>query len=443
MNQIKTVKTIVAIIAILTVLTVNVSAAQTSLSIKVDHNTLASVSPGNVLWAKTYGGATDDRAFYALTTNDGFLVIGSSRSIVANTTVGWVLKLNVIGDIIWNKTFLEGWGTELRYAINLTDGYLLIGNEFFESGKVSGYVARINNQGDLEWMKILSEGATGKLFSGIAANDGFVVFGLSLQSIGGASSVWAVKLDITGNIIWSRTYDLSTDSAARSGLLTEDGDYLVAGYSDSKGDRNYDFYLLKLNTNGDIIWNNTYGGDGSQKAYSITRANDGYVVVGDIQLPNTATDAWVLKVDQAGKVLWNRSVGGKAADSAAVISMSEDGNYLVGGFTFSFGEGNRDIFLFKISEKGNVMWSCTQGDSGYQEAYQVLDAGKNQYIIVGWTDPPTETSLIGKAQYDFYFVKISLQNTNLNLTILFIAICLLGATVSIIVWRLSKKNNKR
>jgi len=325
----------------------------------------------------------------------------------------------------------------------LTDGYLLIGNEFFESGQVSGYVAWINNQGDLEWMKILSEGATGKLFSGIAANDGFVVFGLSLQSIGWASSVWAVKLDITGNIIWSRTYDLSTDSAARSGLLTDDGDYLLAGYLDSKGDGNYDFYLLKLNTNGDIIWNNTYGGDGSQKAYSITRANDGYVVVGDIQLPNSATDAWVLKVDQAGKVLWNRSVGVKAADSAAVISMSEDGNYLVGGFTFSFGEGNRDIFLFKISEKGNVMWSCTQGDSGYQEAYQVLDVGKNQYIIVGWTDPPKETSLIGKAQYDFYFVKISPQNANLNLTILFIAICLLAATVSIIVWRLSKKNNKR
>ncbi len=82
MSQAKTVKTIVAILAIMIVLTVNVSAAQTSLALKVDHNTLESVPPGNVLWAKTYGGAADDRAFYALTANDGYLVVGSSRSIV-------------------------------------------------------------------------------------------------------------------------------------------------------------------------------------------------------------------------------------------------------------------------------------------------------------------------------------------------------------------------
>ncbi len=443
MSQAKTVKTMVAILTIMIVLTVNVSAAQTSLALKVDHNTLESVPPGNVLWARTYGGAADDRAFYALTAKDGYLVVGSSRSIVSNTTVGWVLKLDGNGDVVWNKTFLEGWGTELRYAVNLTDGYLLVGNEFFPSGQVSGYVARLDNQGDLQWMKILVEGSTGKLFSGIATPDGFVFFGLSSQSINGASSVWTVKLDKSGNIVWSRTYGESVDSAARSGVLTKDGDYLAAGYSDSIGNGNYDFYLLKLSINGDIIWNNTYGGEGSQKAYSITKANDGYVVVGDIQLPNSATDAWVLKVDQAGNVLWNKSVGGKDSDSAAVVSMSEDGNYLVGGFTFSYGEGNRDNFLFKISDKGNVLWSCTQGDSGYQEAYQVLDAGKNQYIMVGWTDPLNEPSLIGKAQYDFYVVKISPQNTNLNLTILFIAICLLAAAVSITVWRLSKKNNKR
>jgi hypothetical protein len=88
------------------------------------------------------------------------------------------------------------------------------------------------------------------------------------------------------------------------------------------------------------------------------------------------------------------------------------------------------------------LWSCTQGNSGYQEAYQVLDAGKNQYIMVGWTDPLNEPSLIGKARYDFYVVKISPQNTDLNLPILFVAICILAAAVSITMWRLSK-NNKR
>jgi hypothetical protein len=407
MNQAKTVKTIVTVLALLIVFTNSVSAAQTACFLKIDDNKLVSVPPANVLWAKTFGGPADDRAFYSLPTNDGYLVVGSSRSIVANKTVGWVLKLNLSGDFVWNKTFLEGWGTELRYAINLADGYLLVGNEFFASGEVRGYVARIDNQGDLQWMKILGEDATGKLFSGIAANDGFVVFGLSSQSIGGGSSVWAVKFDVTGNMIWSRTYGLSVDSAARSGLLTQDGDYLVAGYSDSNGDGNYDFCLLKLNGNGDILWNNTYGGEGSQKAYSITKADVGYVIVGDIQLPNRATDAWVLKVDIAGNVLWNKSVSGKDADSAAYVTTSKDGGYLVAGFTFSFGAGNRDFWLFKISDSGEVLWSYTQGDKGFQEAYNVIDAGNNSYVMVGWTDPIGQPALIGKATYDFSVVKLS------------------------------------
>jgi hypothetical protein len=435
MNKAKSAKTIVALLAILIVSTMNVITAQTHPSLKIDHNTFSGVPPGHVLWAKTYGGASDDRAFYALTTDDGYLVVGSSRSIVANTTVGWVLKLNRNGDVIWNNTFLRGHGTELRYAVNLTEGYLLIGNEVFASGQVSGYIARINNQGDLQWMKVLDKGATGKLFSGIAVNDGFVAFGLSSQSIGGASSVWAIKLDITGNIIWSRTYGVSSDSAARSGLLTQDGDYLVTGYSDVIGNGNYDFCLLKLNANGDIIWNNTYGGEGSQKAYSITKANDGYVMVGDIQLPNRATDAWVLKVDPAGDVLWNKSIEGKDADSAAYVTTSRDGGYLVSGFTFSFGAGNRDFWVFKISHSGEVLWSSTHGDNGYQEAYTVNEAANNTYIIVGWTDPIDQPALIGEGIYDFSIVElVPAQNRNCLSSAQLTIYALLAVAVSIVTF---------
>ncbi len=447
MNREKTVKITIALIAILIVSTINFGAAQTPLPLYVDVNTLVSVPPANVMWAKTYGGAADDRAFYALPTNDGYLVVGSSKSIVANTTVGLVLKLNENGDADWNKTFLEGWGTELRHAVNLTEGYLLVGNEFFSSGQSCGYVARIDNQGDLLWMKILNEGLTGKLLSGIAAIDGFLVFGLSSQNIGGASSVWAVKLDVRGNVVWSRTYGGSSDSAARSGVLTQNGDYLMAGYTESKGDGNYEFYLLELNTNGDIVWNNTYGGEGSQKAYSIAKTNGGYMVVGDIQLPNSATDAWVLKVDLAGNMLWNKSVGGKDADSAAYVTTSKEGGYLVAGFTFSFGAGNRDFWLFKIGDSGDVLWSCTQGDKGFQEAYTVIESGDKTYSMIGWTDPIDQPTLIGKATYDFSIVKLNASPNSSDLSILQLATYLAVAIAVLLVplalfikWRVKGKN---
>jgi len=448
MSNNKAVKTIFALFALLILLTASASVAQNSYPLKIDVNTLVNVPPANVIWTKTYGGAADDRAFYAMPTNDGYLVVGSSRSIVANTTVGWVLKLDGNGDPVRNKTFLDGWGTEIRFVVNLTDGFLLVGNVFFESGQVSGYVARIYNKGDLRWTRILVEGAIGKLFSGIAAADGFVVLGLSSESIDGKSSIWAAKLDFNGNVVWSRIYGESADSAARSGVLTQDGNYLLAGYTDSKGDGSYDFCLMELNAIGDIVWNNTYRGEGSQKAYSITKADDGYVIVGDIQLPNTATDAWVLKVDITGNVLWNKSVGGKDADSAAYVTRSNDGGYLVAGFTFSFGAGNRDFWLFKITDSGGVLWSCTQGDKGFQEAYNGIDAGNNSYVMVGWTDPTGQPSLIGKATYDFSIVKLSFsQNSSFSSSIqltayMVVAIIVSLVTLSLLVKSRAKRKNK-
>jgi hypothetical protein len=412
MNQANSTKIIGALVAVLFILSIVLSVAQTPPALQVDDKTSVNVLPANVLWEKTYGGTGDDRAFYAVPAGDGYLVVGSSTSIVANTTVGWALKLDRGGNAVWNKTFLEGFGTELRYAVNLTDGFLLVGNQFLASADVNGYVARIDNQGNLLWSTLVGGEKTDKLFSGIATPDGFVVFG-STSSYGNESSaVWVVKLDSSGNILWNKTYGQAVDGALRAGVLAQDGGYVMAGYTDANGDGNYDFYLLKILADGSLVWNKTYGGVQSEKAYSMTKAADGYVLVGEIESQTTSTDAWVLKVDANGNTIWNKTVGGKEADSPAYITPAKDGGYLVAGFTFSFGEGQRDFWLFKISDKGQVQFSCTQGDKGFQEAYGVIEAGNNSFVMVGWTDPLGQPALIGQKMYDFYVVDLSVAQNN-------------------------------
>ncbi len=399
-------------LTVLIVLTVSLSAIQTAFPLKVDGAPSINVLPAKVAWAKTYGGEADDRAFSSAPSGRGFLVVGSSSSIVANTTVGWALNLDLEGNVVWNKTFLEGFGTELRCAVNLTDGFLLVGNEFLASGDVNGYVAKADSQGNLLWKTILTGGSTNKLFSGIATSDGFVVFGLIPSNSNGTSAAWVVKLDLSGNIIWNKTFSVSVDSALRAGVLAQDGDYVIAGYAATQGDSNYAFYLLKVDPNGNLVWNKTYGGTESEKAYSIAKAPDGYVLVGDVESPTSSTDAWVLKVDTNGNALWNRTVGGKDADSPAYITPSTDGGYLVAGFTFSFGEGQRDFWLFKITDEGQVLFSCTQGTEAFQEAYSVTETGNNQFLMVGWTDPLGHPDLIGKKLYDFYVVELGVSQNS-------------------------------
>jgi hypothetical protein len=409
-NQFKTVKIIVTLLAIVIILTIIFSAAQTPIPLKVSDGTEVSVLPANLIWDKTYGGPSDDRAFFAVPAGDGYLVVGSSRSIVANTTVGWVLKLDESGNEIWNKTFLEGFGMELRYAVNLTDGFLLVGNQFLASGYVNGYVAKIDDEGILLWQTFLGGGSVNKLFSGIATSDGFAVFGLTQSNDNNPSAAWVVKLNCAGTVVWNETYGQPNETALRSGVLAQDGDYVIAGYTDLPRVDNYDFYLLKIHPDGSLVWNKTYGGVQSEKAYSMTKAADGYVLVGEVESQTTSTDAWVLKVDENGNEIWDKTLGGKETDSPAYVIQSRDGGYLVAGFTFSFGAGNRDFWLFKISNQGQVLFSCTQGDEGYQEAYCVIEAKHNSYVMVGWTDPLGQPALIGKKMYDFYITELTPQN---------------------------------
>ncbi|MGD0204574.1 MAG: PQQ-binding-like beta-propeller repeat protein [Candidatus Bathyarchaeia archaeon] len=400
-------KILILLLTVSIILTASIIVIENS-SPKIN-GTSVSVLPANVIWEKTYGVVgDDDRAYSALPVGDGYLVVGSSESNKTGVTVGWALRLDQDGNVIWNQTFLEGSGTELRVALNLTDGFLLVGNEFLPSGGENGYVAKINSQGALIWQKTIGGEDLNKLFSAIATPDGFVLFGLTYSNANEESNAWVVKLDANGNVVWNKTYGNATYTAATASALAPDGNYMVAGYTNSRGDNNYDFLLMQIDPNGNMIWNETYGGTGSQEASAMTKASDGYVIVGDTQSPNSNIHAWVVKVDWNGTMLWAKTVGGKNADSPYFITPSEDGGYLVGGFTFSFGAVNRDFWLFKIDDSGQVTWSCTipKGDAGYQEAYSVIQTGKNQYVMVGWTDPPGQHSLIGKARYMFYIVNL-------------------------------------
>ncbi len=392
----------VAILSVLVLVITVLSTLQASMPLNVDDGSLVSVPAANAVWVKTYGGAGDDRSFNLLPVNGDFMVVGSTE--ISNVTCGWALMLDDSGDAVWNHTYLEGSMTELRCAINLTDGYLLVGNQF-NGADQNGFVLRVDFLGNVVWQTVLGGNQTDKLFGGVDVADGFVVYGLT-DSYGNLQTAgWVVKLDCNGNVVWNRSYVQGADCAFRSGVAAGGG-LTVAGYTDRLGEGHYDFLLLKIGSDGVIIWNQTYVGVQSEKAYSMTSAGDGYVLVGEAESVQTSTDALVLKVDSNGNTLWNRTLSGTQADSPSYVTQSRDGNFLVCGFTFSFGEGNRDFWLFKISSAGEVLFSCTYGTDSFQEAYSVVDLGDNHYLMTGWTDPPSRPDLIGKAQYDFLVAEL-------------------------------------
>lgn len=174
---------------------------------------------------------------------------------------------------------------------------LLIGNTFFMSGDTDGYVVKVDADGKPIWQVHMDNSEVDKLFSAVKTRDGFVLAGLT-TSLGGGSDVWVIKISDNGHLTWSKTYDLGMDEAGRAVALQDDNQYFIAGYTNSAGNGDYDFLLLKIDSEGNLLWNKTYGGAQSDKAYAMLNVTEGFLIVGDTRSKGEGdSDAWVIKVD--------------------------------------------------------------------------------------------------------------------------------------------------
>jgi hypothetical protein len=147
-----------------------------------------------------------------------------------------------------------------------------------------------------------------------------------------------------------------------------------------------------------------------------------------------------VKTDLKGKLLWQKAYGGQRFDTIDSIIPSSSGGHVVAGFTFSFGRGPRDFWIFSLDDSGNVLWSRTQGREGFEEAYSIIEVAEDQFVFVGWTNS------IGNGKYDYYVVKmkVSLPHDSLTDRVLLsydLAVLAIAAISTLWFWRLQRKSH--
>jgi hypothetical protein len=187
--------------------------------------------------------------------------------------------------------------------------------------------------------------------------------GSVLDTWGNQYDVWVLKLNKDGSIDWQRTYGGGNWDIAFATQQTSDGGFVVAGLTESFGAGNYDVWVLKLNTQGDIIWQKTYGGQEGDYPGAIQQTKDGgYIVAGTTSsFGEGSYDLWVLKLDENGTVVWDKTYGGKDEESEYFrhipIEQTSDGGYIVAGSTKSFGAGDDDFWVLKLDPNGSIEWN--------------------------------------------------------------------------------------
>ena len=298
-------------------------------------------------WAKTYGGARGEWASSIRQTADGgFVFAGRSQSLTGDDDV-WVVKLHGDGTVDWQKTYGgpgEDWAASIRQTV---DG-------------------------------------------------GYVVAGRTTSFGAGAFDAWILKLGADGTIVWQKTYGGPHADWAASIEQTADGGYIVTGSTESFGAGFFDAWVLKLHGDGTIAWQKTYGGPGDDEATSIQQTVDGgFIVAGSTTSFGAGLlDVWVLKLEGDGTIAWQKSYGGQGTEEADSIQQTADGGYIVAGRTDSFGGGQgyeHDAWVLKLASDGTIAWQKTYARAPTNWATTIQQTADGGYIVAGRSNHSFDT----------------------------------------------------
>jgi len=264
----------------------------------------------NAQWAKTYGGSEDDYPNSILQTSDGgYIIFGSTESFGFSNRYSdiWILKLNSLGDIEWQKTYGDHWGNP-AYSIQKT-------------------------------------------------TDGGYIFACHMPA---TSDFAFIKLSSNGDIEWKNIYGDNSVNRSYSFQQTVDGGYIVASTDWSSDLQMCDVSVLKLFFDGTVEWSKTYAGSGDERLFSIQQTFDGGYIVASYTNSYGAgsSDIWILKLASDGNIEWEKTYGGSQDEEASFIQQTIDGGYIVAGYTKTYGVGERDILILKFFPNGDLDSSC-------------------------------------------------------------------------------------
>jgi hypothetical protein len=380
---------------------------------------------GFVTWQRLWGGAGDEGLYDVKTTQDGCYV--SVGNHFTNSTYDCnVIKFDSRGQIIWEQIYdITGLVNVATSVQPTSDGGFIL-TVIDPSGSDAGYIVRINSDGQSMWQRSYGNSM---LISVIQTSDqGFIAAGSSIVENGTRDS-YIIKLDAGGLVQWQKTYGGSGDEISLCIRQTNDGRYIVGGISSSSditGVDNHgggDAYIIRLDANGEVIWQKMYGGSDEDSCSSISTTSDGgYIVAGtsnSIDIPGVnnhgLSDIYLLRLDPEGDVLWESMYGGSGDDNRnPFVGMhpTQDNGFIVTGQSSStdipgtVNHGGSDAYIIRANSDDEVIWQRMYGGSGNDSLSSIIQTDDGGFIAVGGSDSTNIDGTTNHGQSDAYVLKL-------------------------------------
>ncbi len=417
--------------------------------------------PSTVAWNYRYGGTSDEGLLTVIKTSDGgYLTGGYSPSGVSGDKSQpgrgqndyWIVKTDQDGTKQWDKTFGGAGNDYLNRVVQTLDGgYLLAGSSFSgvggdksqsSRGDRDYWIVKIDAWGKQQWDKTFGGSGADELKKVLLLPTGdYLLAGYSnspasgekSQSSRGGTDYWLVKINLAGKKIWDKRYGGNLNESLTGIVTAAGGGFLLGGSSASgkNGDKSQvsqggsDYWVVRLDKNGNQLWDKAFGGNGQDEAYSLGNSNQNFFIAGQsnsgvsgdkTQPSQGGTDYWLVKLSDTGEKIWDKTFGGSQNDELRASLPTLNGGYLLAGRSFSGPSGTKtqtsrgksDYWLVQVDDAGALQWDGRYGGTGTEELRAVTQATDGGLVLAGRSYSPVSGDKTQPSQggSDFWLVKV-------------------------------------
>lgn len=423
---------------------------------KDNSNGFSQTITGEITLVNTFGGAKNDSGQSVVATADGgYAILGYTQSNDGDITDKqdesfdyWVLKFNAENVLQWQKTYGGSNDDRGKTIIQTNDGgYAILGYSFSSDGDVTSneglqdyWLAKLDTNGAIVWQKSFGyQGADSGTTLTQTNDQGFLITGvLDVTASNGQGNTsrttqrhaggdyWALKLDNSGNLQWSRYFGGNFTDTPTGVVQTNDNGFIIAGGSDSD-DTNissnigtYDFWVIKISSTGNLVWEKSFGGTQIDEARALVKTNDGnFIIAGDTRSNDNhvsnnkgAADLWLIKISPNGNLIWEKTIGGTSFDVSRAMVTSQNNGFILSGSSRSNdidvaeNKGQNDAWILKVDNNGNLEWEATAGGSNIDFSYGVAELNNSTIVAVGDTTSNDGDITQNKGFTDLLLIKI-------------------------------------
>ncbi|MBI4648318.1 MAG: T9SS type A sorting domain-containing protein [Bacteroidia bacterium] len=326
--------------------------------IKTDEN-------GDNLWTKTYGENYYDIGYSIQQTVDGGYIIGGFKGVFDPYSDGlgdiFIIKTDSLGNTLWTKTWGDSLG-DYAYSIKQTldKGYIVTGVNnaiIISGGNPTAYLTKLDSSGNILWTKTYDYSAG---FSVLQTYDGGYIL------TGTNNKVYLIRTNSIGDSIWTKTINSNLFYGRGYSIIQAiDSNFVITGQIYEPGGEN-ELFLCKVDINGNVIWSKSYGGSNYEWGRSVYQCNDnGYIIVGTTHsFGNSASSIWILRTDENGDTLWTKTYGNISDNEGYSGQQCDDKGFVLTGYSY-YNNVSREIVLIKTDSLGNTQTIISENEELY------------------------------------------------------------------------------